>query len=40
MMAHNLYQTYLLFAIFAGVLLIASSIGFVLKQRAGTQASL
>lgn len=39
MMAHNLYQTYLLFAIFAGVLLIASSIGFVLKQRAGTQAS-
>lgn len=39
MMAHNLYQTYLLFAIFAGVLLIASSIGFVLKQRAGTQVS-
>jgi len=39
MMAHNLYQTYLLFAIFAGVLLISSSIGFVLKHRAGTQAS-
>ena len=35
----NLQQTYLLFAIFAVILIVASSIGFILKQKAGTKPS-
>ncbi|EPF88072.1 phosphatidate cytidylyltransferase [Acinetobacter gyllenbergii] len=35
----NLQQTYLLFGIFAVILIIASSIGFILKQKAGITPS-
>lgn len=35
----NLEQTYVLFGIFAAILIFASTVGFILKQRAGTTAS-
>lgn len=39
MMLDNLNKTYALFAIFAGILVFASTVGFILKQKAGTQPS-
>ena len=35
----NLEQTYLLFGIFAGILVFASSVGFILKKKAGNASS-
>ena len=35
----NLQQTYLLFGIFAGILIFASTVGFILKQRTASKAS-
>lgn len=35
MMLNNLHQTYILFGIFAGILIFASSVGFILKQKSG-----
>ncbi|NUG80714.1 phosphatidate cytidylyltransferase, partial [Acinetobacter bereziniae] len=37
MIVDNLDKTYLLFGIFAGILVFASSVGFILKQKAGHQ---
>jgi phosphatidate cytidylyltransferase len=34
-MLDNLNKTYLLFGIFAGILVFASTVGFILKQKAG-----
>ena len=39
MMLDNLNKTYALFAIFAGILVFASTVGFILKQKAGSQSS-
>ena len=39
MMLDNLNKTYVLFAIFAGILVFASTVGFILKQKAGSQSS-
>lgn len=39
MMLDNLNKTYALFAIFAGILVFASTVGFILKQKAGYQSS-
>ncbi len=39
MILDNLDKTYLLFGIFAGILIFASSVGFILKQRAGIKPS-
>ena len=39
MSPENLQQTYWFFAIFAGILVFASSVGFVLKQRSKDQPS-
>ena len=39
MTVSNLQQTYLLFAIFTGILIFASTVGWILKQRAGQQAA-
>lgn len=38
-MLNNFQQTYLLFAIFSVILVVASSIGFILKRRAGDRDS-
>ncbi|MBK0063198.1 MULTISPECIES: phosphatidate cytidylyltransferase [unclassified Acinetobacter] len=38
MITNNVHQTYLLFAIFASILVFASSVGFILKQRAGERS--
>ena len=39
MTLNNLQQTYLLFGIFACILVFASSVGFILKKRTGANAS-
>lgn len=39
MILDNLNKTYLLFGIFAGILVFASSVGFILKQKAGQKPS-
>lgn len=39
MTLNNLEQTYWLFGIFAGILIFASCVGFILKQKAGSTAS-
>ena len=39
MILDNIDKTYLLFGIFAGILIFASSVGFILKQKTGNKAS-
>lgn len=39
MILHNLDKTYLLFAIFTAILILASTVGFILKKKSGDQPS-
>lgn len=39
MTLNNLHQTYLLFGIFSAILVFASTVGYILKQKAGTSSA-